>query len=840
MGEVYRARDTRLDRLVAIKVSQEQFSERFEREARAVAALNNPHICALYDVGHNYLVMELIDGKPLTGPLPLEQALAFATQVCDALDAAHRKGIVHRDLKPANILVTSTGVKLLDFGLARTTVVVGADSPTNPKLTQAGEVMGTPGYMAPEQWEGKPGDVRTDIYAFGCVLYEMLTGKPAAQERTRVEPPAIEAILSACLERDPEARWQSARDIGRALALPVGGTVRSGPPPARSWRERAAWTAAALVALASTVVFLRFAPARNTPDGARLALSLNPPEKTTFFGATNVTVQVPHFALAPDGRALVLSAAMAGASRSSLWVRRMDEVDARLIPGTDDAQNPFWSPDGQWIAFFAEGKLKKVALSGGPVQVVLDGVPDPRGGSWGRDNTILIGGGSSPIARVPASGGSATVVTRLDPSRNEASHRWPVWLPDGLHFLFTVRSGSIENSGLYLTTLGGAPRRLVPGRDGSVAYAAPGYLLFLEGDTLFAQQLDASRFELSGQPTPIADRVGNSSNGFGSFAVSQTGILGYAPTLSRTGRLTWFDRSGTPTGVLGPDGDYGDIQLSPDGKRVAYSLMDPKKGVPDIWLADLASERRSRFTFGPRLNSGPVWSPDGTRIVFRTTRKGGQLEFYEKSSASGGNETPVLLEETQRAVDGRSQNIVASDWSPDARYILYSLSTTARTDLWLLPLMDAKKPREFLVTQSDNLHGSFSPPDGRLVVYSSNETGRFEVYVQTFPLSDRKWTVSTTGGYEPRWRADGREIFYLSEDRKLMAVSVGPGPTFGVPSVLFQTRVPVERVTPYRTHYAANRDGSRFLITTPSGETPPTPITLLVNWTSGLQKQGGP
>jgi Tol biopolymer transport system component/predicted Ser/Thr protein kinase len=821
MGDVYRARDTRLDRTVAVKVARENFSERFEREARAIAALNHPHICQLYDVGPNYLVMEYVDGTPLTGPLPPDQALRFAAQICDALDAAHRKGIVHRDLKPANVLVTRSGVKLLDFGIAR--LAAAADNPT---VTSAGEMIGTPAYMAPEQWDGKPADARSDIYAFGCVLYEMLTGKRAALERIPLPSSSLDTVVSACLAKDPDERWQSARDVRRALELPA-------PPPVDvrgPWRERAGWIAAAVVLVA--LLYAAFAKPPSAATGQRAQLSVNAPERATFAGAANVTVAVPLFALSPDGRSLVFSAATPGA-KSMLWVRSIEDGSTIVLPGTDDGESPFWSPDSRWIAFFAEGRLKRIPARGGPAQVVLEGVPDPRGGSWGPDDTILIGNGGSPIVRV-ASSGVPAAATKLDESRKEASHRWPVWLPDGRHFLFTARGDSADNSGVYVGSLDGTPRRLAIRSDGSVGYAPPGYVLFLLGDTLFAQRLDAARFDLVGQPITIAERVGNSTNGLGSFSASQTGVLAYASTLSRSGRLTWFDRAGSQIGTVGDEGDYANFELSPDGRRLAFSVVDPKSGNPDIWLRDLIRGSTSRFTFGPRLNSGPIWSPDGGRIVFRTTRRGGQVELYQKSSATGGSETPVLLVEALRAVDSESRNVVASDWSPDARTLLYSMSTTSRTDLWLLPLIDGQKPVEFLRTQADNMHATFSP-DAGLVAYSSNESGRFEVYVETVPRSDFKVAVSNAGGYEPRWRADGREVFYLSEDRKLMAVPVEPGRTFGRPKELFQTRIVAERVTAVRTHYSPNRDGTRFLVNTQSGEAPPTSITVVLNWTAGLE-----
>jgi Tol biopolymer transport system component len=503
-----------------------------------------------------------------------------------------------------------------------------------------------------------------------------------------------------------------------------------------------------------------------------------------------------------------------------------------MLPGTENAVMPFWSPNGEWVAFFGDGKLKKIPSSGGPAQVVLDGVPDPRGGSWGPDDTILFGNGATPIMRVSSTGGGSAGVTTFDVSREEVSHRWPVWLPDGRHFLFTARSRSTENSGVYVGAANERPKRLPIRSDNSVGYAWPGFVLYLDGETLFGQRWDESRLDLSGQPVVLAERVGVATNGLGAFSTSNTGELAYSGALSSSGRLTWFDRTGSQVGAVDTEGDYVDFRLSPDDKRLAASLVDPKTGNPDIWLTDLARGDRSRFTLGPRLNASPVWSPDSSRIVFRTTRSGGLVDFYEKSSASGGTEVPVLPMGLQRMVNPEALNIAVSDWSPDGRHLLYSVLTLSRSELWLLPLMDAQKPVTFISSQSENMHGTFSP-NGRLVAYASNESGRFEVSVQTLPLTDRKWTVSTAGGYEPRWRGDGREIYFLSEDRKLMVASVEPGPSFGVPRPLFQTQVP-PGVTANRNHYAPTRDGTRFLVNTESADARPVSITVVLNWLSGI------
>jgi Tol biopolymer transport system component/predicted Ser/Thr protein kinase len=820
MGEVYKARDTRLDRLVAIKVSKEKFSERFESEARSIAALNHPNICTLHDVGPDYLVMEYVEGHALKGPLPLDQTLKYAAQICEALDAAHKKGITHRDLKPANILVTKAGVKLLDFGLARIAA--------SPDETMTMAVMGTPAYMAPEQWDGKPGDARSDIYALGCVLYEILTGKRVLPERGAVEPAALESVIRTCLEKDADERWQSAHDVKRALAL-AGQTSTL----ARLTKNRADWAAWAVAAVgAGIALFFGLRPAAAPPAAEVVRLSLNPPENASFTGASIATVGVPQFAVSPDGRSIVFVASVAGA-KPMLWLRSLEAETARVIPGTDGADYPMWSPDSRWIGFFADGELKKVPASGGPALAFAD-APDPRGGSWGPEDTVLFGTGTQGIYRVSASGGPVKRVTERDVSRQEGSHRTPAFLADGNHFLFTVRSGQTEQTGgVYAGSLDGKTKKpMIRGNTNSL-YSPSGHLLFMDGDTLMGQAFDADRLELRGQAFVIESHVGLSSITNGAVSVSGAGILAYAGTLSETGRLTWFDRSGSPSGSVGPPGDYIDFRLSPDQTRLAASLVDPKAGAPNIWLMDLALGNPAPFTFGGFFNAEPVWSPKGDRILFRAFRSGGFVEFFSKSAGGGGKEEPVLPEQASRAAGVNTTVMIPWDWSPDGRHLLYSV-IGGDSGLWLLPLAGDPKPVKFLSSPGDQLHGNFSP-DGKLVAYSSSESGRFEVHVQTVPLSDRQWVVSTAGGSMPRWRADGRELYYISLDWKLMVVPVGPGPSFGVPRQLFQTHVP-RNASFYRTHYVPSRDGQRFLINTLAADLPPVSITVVLNWTAGLKK----
>jgi serine/threonine protein kinase len=818
MGEVYKGRDTRLDRLVAIKVSKEKFSERFEREARSIAALNHPHICTLHDVGPNYLVMEYIDGAPLKGPLPLDQALKYAGQICDALVAAHKKGITHRDLKPGNILVTQAGVKLLDFGLARIA--------SSPEETMTMAVMGTPAYMAPEQWDGKPGDARSDIYALGCVLYELITGKRAAQERTPVEPSQVESVIRTCLEKDADERWQSAHDVKRTLQLVV--QTSSLAKPSKSGSYWAAWAVAAL----SSVIALFFAlrSVATPPTAEVVRLSVEPPENALLTGQSTAAAGVPQFALSPDGRSIVFVATAVG-SRPALWFRSLQSGKAQLLPGTESADLPFWSPDSHWIGFFAAGKLKKIPAGGGSVQAIAD-ADDFLGGSWNANGMIVFGTFTKSVQQVSSSGGTVTPVTDLDASHHEGSHRFPEFLPDGKHFLFSVRSSETQHTGVYAGSLDSKTKKLVIRGNTTALYTPPGQLLFMDGDTLMGQAFDAEHQEVRGQPFIVEDHIARSTVGKGAISVSAAGILAQAGALAELGRLTWFDRSGNPSGPIGPAGDYVDFRLSPDQTRLAASLTDLNTGVPDIWLTDLALGNPAPFTFGPFFNLSPIWSPDGRRVIFRTAYKGGASEIYSRSSGGGGRAEPILLEEAIRA-SGTSGALVPWDCSPDGRYVLYS-TVGLDSDLWLVPLGSDQKPLKFLSAPGDQWHGNFSP-DGKLVAYSSNESGRFEVRVQTFPLSDRQWIVSTAGGYEPRWRADGREIYYLSLDRKLMAAPVGPGPSFGPPRQLFQTRVPGS-VYQNRTHYVPSRDGQRFLINTLAADVPPVSITVVLNWTAGLKK----
>jgi len=619
MGEVYRAIDTRLDRTVAIKIlpahlsSNPEAKQRFEREARAISSLNHPNICTLYDVGHqdgtDYLVMEFLEGETLAdrlvkGPLPPDQVLKYGIEICEGLEKAHRGGVTHRDLKPGNVMLTKTGAKLMDFGLAKSASPPGAAASaltlTGPvasrPLTQEGMVVGTFQYMSPEQIEGKEADARSDIFALGAVLYEMATGKRAFEGKSttsviaaileRNPPPisalrpmfprALDNVVKTCLDKDPDERWQSARDLRTSLKWIAEGNGAGASSAVKHdpWRERAAWMLA--LALLCGLAFFAAGHYRAPSASDPVRFSVNPPEKAVFSGPPNITVPVPQFALSPDGRAIVFVANSSGAD-PVIWLRSVDQVTARPLPGTEHAQLPFWSPDSRWIGFFAEGRLKKISVAGGPVQVLAD-VADAFGGSWGADDSIIFAKLSSAIFRVSSGGGTVTAVTKVDTIMN--AHRWPQFLPDGRHFLFHVQSGDPEHRGIYVGSLDGGTQNFLVHTESSALYASPGYLLYVDGDTLLGQTFDTAHLELKGEPFTVAEHVGRSTGFNIGASASGTGMLAYAAAILQRGRLTWFDRAGNSLNSVGVEGDYSDFRLSPNGQTLAASLVDPKTWTP--------------------------------------------------------------------------------------------------------------------------------------------------------------------------------------------------------------------------------------------------------------------
>jgi Tol biopolymer transport system component/predicted Ser/Thr protein kinase len=755
MGEVYRAVDTRLKRTVAIKVAKEKFSDRFEREARAIAALNHPNICTLYDVGPNYLVMELIEGRPLKGPLPLDQALQYAAQICDALDAAHRKAITHRDLKPGNILVTKQGIKLLDFGLARM-----APGENDPTLTRPGDVMGTPAYMAPEQREGKPGDARSDIYAFGCVLYEMLTGKRAAQERTPVEPAALEAVVGTCLEKDPEDRWQSARDVRRALALPAPA------PSVRARFNKLPWAAAALAVVAAVLGFALWRATRPV-DRPLMRFSADLGPESVEGG--NITA-----AISPDGTRLAFVARGPG-GKEQLATRLLDQANPTLLPGTENAADPFFSPDGQWIGFFADGKMKKISVQGGAAVTLCD-VFGPSGASWGEDGSIIIANLSIPgfhLSRVPAAGGTPQAITKPG-EKGELVHLWPQILPGGQAVLFTgsAIAGGSDDANIEVLSLKSGQWKVMQRGGYFGRYLPSGHLVYVHQGTLFAVGFDLDRLEVRGTPAPLLEDVaGKPITGGGQYDVARNGTLVYlsgkSPNISWP--VAWMDSTGKTQPLLAVPGLYFTPRFSPDGTRLALAVGPFLHG--DIQVYDWQRDTMTRLTF-TQANLFPVWTPDGKHLVFRSQAPGRfSLRWIR---ADGAGEAQLLLEDRD--------NVFPFSFSPDGKRLAFAkFDMDSDYDLWTLPLdlSDPEhpkpgKPELLLRTPSSEVEQTFSS-DGRWIAYSSNESGRYEIYVRAFPggapSGSGKWQISTGGGRHPIWSRDNRELFYQSSDNHIMSAA---------------------------------------------------------------------
>ena len=851
---MYRARDSKLKREVAIKMLPAEFSQdperisRFQREAEVLASLNHPNIAAIYDLaeanGSRFLVLELVDGETLAdrvsrGPIPIDEALRIAQEICSALEAAHEKGVVHRDLKPANVKITADGkVKVLDFGLAKALESTPANSvlSNSPTLsmaaTNAGIVLGTAAYMSPEQAKGRAVDRRSDIFAFGCVLCEMLTGRPVFEGEDVTEimsrvvtgepdwnrlpsatPPAIRRMLQRALKKDPRQRLGDIRDarleIEDALNAPPQAAAK-GPAghPGAKWIAALAVAVALIIALAvPTVRHLR----ETLPSEMRLAIN------------TPSTAAPDEFALSPDGKYIAFIASGDGVQR--LWLRPLDKTEAQPLPGTDAADWPFWSSDSRSIGFFATSKLYRIDIGGGLPQVVTTAAPLGRGGAWNADGTILLTpSASSPVSRVAASGGEPVAVTHIDLGR-QTNHRYPYFLPDGRHFLF-YGAGIPEESGLYLGSLeGGTPKRLTAS-DSHGAYLEPDMVVFVQQGALLARRLDMERGELTGEPVKIADSVGYDSTNLGAFSVSKNGIA-YRSGAAERRQLTWFDRSGKAVGQAGnPDSNalmYPD--LSPDGRRVA--LTRTVLGNMDIFLMDLLRGGSfTRFTFEPTNDIDPLWSKDGTQIVFSSNRKG-VFDLYRKPSNGVGSEE--LLLESPKAK-------VAQDWSRDGRFLLYyDVDPKSGRDLWALDLNSKeRKPNAVANTPFEESMAEFSP-DGHFVAYQTNESGSFQIVVKTFPQATGKWQVSTGGGVSPRWRVDGNELYFIAPDGKLMAAPVtASGSVFEprTPVALFQTHIFSGGTAANNRHqYAVSRDG-RFLINQSVEESTTSPITLILNWHS--------
>src|SRR5665213_3449475 len=849
MGEVYRARDTRLDRIVALKVSKDQFSERFEREARSVAALNHPNICALYDVGPNYLVMEFVEGENLAGPLPLDTAVNYARQIAEALEAAHEKGIVHRDLKPANVKVTPAGtIKVLDFGLAKALSddpVPGSmqNSPTlSMAMTQAGMILGTAAYMSPEQAKGKPADRRADIWAFGVVFHEMLTGGQTFSGETAAEtlasvlketisfdrlpvdtPPAIRALLNRFLGRDLRIRLQAIGEARIALEGPLEAPAQPvTPPPAPSLSRlgRFGWMASGVLALALVgLAAWTWWPRPQPVEVGAVRFTVAPPEGATL---TSVNPFATQLSVSPNGRYVAFIADQDKLA-PSLWVRALGSLSAQKLDRTDNARFPFWSPASQTIAFFADGKLKRIPVSGGSPLVICD-APDPNGGTWNREGVIVFAPNtSSPLHRVLAAGGVSTPITTLDKTQQETAHAWPQFLPDGKRFLYWVRGGK---GGIYVQSLESKQRTFLLETPGRAEFAS-GFLLFLRDNTLLAQHLDLKSLRLEGEPVSVAEDIrSGGANGRNGFAVSENGVLAYrAGESGGNVQLSWYTREGKPAGTALPVGDYGQIELSPDDKRVVLERLPGGSGGSggDLWLLDLSTGVFSCLTSGPDSERDPLWSPDSQSVIY-TVNDG--KESGIRQVVIGAGDTPVFA-------DGKANFL--DDWSRDGKLLVYH--TSGGNDISVLPLSGDRKSKVVFRTsfQKDELRLS---PDGRWIAYMSMESGQPEVYLAAFPSFTDRRQVSTGGGLMPLWRKDGRELYYVSLDRKVMAAEVKAGSTLetGTVKALFQVQGALNiSATTYM--WAVTGDGQKFLLREAVGASNggvAEPLNIVIHWPSAI------
>jgi serine/threonine protein kinase len=851
MGEVYQARDTRLDRDVAIKVLPELFASdperlaRFEREAKTLAAVNHSNIAQIYGVeesnGTRALVMELIEGETLAdriarGPMPIDEALPIAKQIAEALEAAHEQGIIHRDLKPANIKIRSDGtVKVLDFGLAKladSAAAVTANraalsmSPTitSPALMSgAGVLLGTAAYMSPEQAKGSVADKRSDIWALGCVLYEMLTGRRAFDGEdiaevlgavVRLEPdwnalssiPApLVTLIRTCLNKNRNARVADA-STARYVIDQVSTSAPDAASPS-STGSRLAWSIAAFclaaLGVAATLVMRR---AGTTTEVMPVQFDVTAPENSTLVGA------VPQFALSPDGRLLAFVATSNG--KPMLWVRSLATASAQPLPGTEGVTDPFWSPDSQWLGFFTAAQLKKVSAVGGPV-IPLTDVTTAVGGTWSKDNVIVAAGGSDGLWRIAASGGAKTILSSVDKARGETGYRYPSVLPDGRHYLYLATRGSGRE--VRVASLDDAEVRTVL-TDVSRTMYASGHLVFSRAGVLMAVAFDANTRQVTGEPFPIADRVSESTSaGYAPFSVSENGITSFAHAGADTIQLTWKDRSGVTMGTIGDAADYRDLSaFAPDGRVVLSRTTNNNR---DVWVIDPARSTSARLTFGPATEANPAWSPDGASIAFSGGSAGDGL--YEKSSDGSGDERLLAK------LDG---NGGVNDWSSDGRFIAYRADgAEAHPDVWIVPTDGKAKPFPLMKTQYDEDNATFSP-DVRWIVYESDESGEKQIYLQPFPPTGAKYQISRNGGTRPRWRADGREIFFVAADASMMAVPVNVRRPYeaGTPVRLFDSGIAMQ--SGRARMYAVTPDGNRFLLAIPRQRSTPTPITVIVNW----------
>ena len=864
MGEVYRARDLRLGRDVAVKILSPAIAAdpdglmRFEREARVLASLNHPNIAAIYGVedgaGHQALILELVDGDTLAdriaqGPIPQHDALTYAGQIADALDTAHDAGIVHRDLKPANIKVSENGsIKVLDFGLAKAVAAaVGGDSAIDPAQsptitvhgTKQGVILGTAAYMSPEQARGKKVDKRTDIWAFGCVLFEMLTGRMAFRGETtsdviaaiierepnwsalpRSVPPHIRRVIERCLQKDPKRRARDIGDVRVALTDDAAPT-----PPMRHGAARSAGIAAAALLLVLAAVAAWQWPTPSPPT---------PPVELTFAAPSGALGNGPALP-SPDG-SLLAFVVRPSEGPSSIWLRSLGNSTPRKLEGTDGAgERLFWSPDGRFLGFFVGTAAKRVPTDGGPVVTIATGGAN-LGASWSRDDVIIIAPvNRGPIMRVAASGGDLTPVTTLDPQR-ENSHRWPHFLPDGRHFFFTVRSDKPENQGIRLGSLDSPVSKPLINVASQGVYVEPGWILYSTPDAvLMAQRFDTDTLSVSGPPAPVAANVRyNGPGAHGFFAAALNGsVLSYLSMPRGASRLVWFDRTGRHLGAAGPERPYADLRLSPDGRRAAVVLADERIGTRDIWIVDLATHALTRATADPATDWRSTWSPDGVSMAFASDRMG-LSSVFRLSTVSDGTDSLVY-----RAASGGA---FPNDWSRDGARLLVHLDDANGRPTTLLDVKaDGTSVTPIIAAGTARINMARFSPDARLVSFNADSTGTFETYVMS--LADgRRTRVSTAGGLSPLWGRNGRELFYATPDGDVMvsAIASGGDLTASAPTRLFKPcasfpESPAFRVSNTEITLDVTQDGSRFLARCDSADAVPAFVTVTVNWQSRLR-----
>jgi len=879
MGEVYRARDTRLERTVAIKIlpahlsADPELKQRLEREAKAISSLNHPHICTLYDVGAqdgtDFLVMEYLEGETLAqrlhkGALPVEEAVAVAITVANALEKAHRQGILHRDLKPGNVMLTKNGPKLMDFGLAKAiaaggvaTAAVAGLTPSTPTLslaalsspagplTEKGTVVGTFQYMAPEVLQGKDADASADVFSFGCMLYEMLTGRRAFEGKSQFSvlgaildreperiatlqpncPAHLEETVRCCLAKNPDQRYRCMHDV----AIQLESVAQMPPPQAMaqklsSGNTRLPWLAAGVAVLVALVAVGAYWNLAVKPAPV-VRSSILPPPGTTFL---TISALAGSPVLSPDGTRLAFTA-RDEKGKVMLYNRLLASLTAQPLTGTDDAVYPFWSPDGREIAFFVAGKLKRIDANGGPPQTLCD-APQGRGGSWNPQGVIVFSPGpATALLRVSAAGGVPEPASKLDVTKGENSHRWPYFLPDGQHFLFWARSShGLQEAVLYVGSLGLLDAKPLM-KSESMAVYVPDYLLFMRDQTLMAQPFSARRLETTGPPMPVAEHVFiNAGTNRPIFSASNNSTLVYQTGNTQGGwHLLWYTRDGKQTGVLADLDRYFDPAISPDGTQLAASLFSPL-GTADIWVFDLLRGTKTRLTFGPSIQRYPIWSADG-KTIFYGSNGTGQMHIYAKAADGSGGVQTVL--ESSGIVE------MPEAVSPDHRHLVFTRVTADRqmlADIWALPLVGERKPFPVVQTEFNDFNPVVSP-DGKWMAYANSESGRYEVYITAFPAGGAKWQVSTGGGLAPKWRHDGKELFFLDPGDNFVAVDVDSSATtvrLGAPHALFHAlgvQVP-------QGPYAVTADGKKLLVNTSDVKEMTEPLTMVQNWPAELKR----